>query len=78
MVSVSPNPSNGIFTVTLEKLTEEATYEVVNMNGAAVQKNTIRNAAVIKINISQQPAGLYVLRITNKEGKQFLQKLQKL
>ncbi len=78
LVSVSPNPSNGIFTVTLEKLTEEATYEVVNMNGAAVQKNTIRNAAVIKINISQQPAGLYVLRITNKEGKQFLQKLQKL
>ena len=78
LVSVSPNPSNGIFTVTLAKPTASATYEIVNMNGAAVQKNSIQNTAVIKINISQQPAGVYILRITNKDGKQFLQKLQKL
>ena len=77
-LSVSPNPSNGMFTITLPKNTESATYEVVNMNGVSVLRNRITNTGVFKINISNQPAGLYILRILNKEGKQQTQKLQKL
>lgn len=75
--AVSPNPSNGVFTLTLPASNEAVSVEVVNMNGMTVLKKGYSNNALLQIDLSNQPAGLYVLRIVNKEGKQLTQKIQK-
>lgn len=77
-LTVSPNPSAGVFNITLPKAAEVLSYEVVNMNGVVLQKNNKLNTEVLKINIVNEPAGLYMLRLTYKDGKQQIQKLQKL
>jgi len=75
--SVSPNPSNGIFNITLPVTQEAGSLEVVSMSGATVLKRGYSDTRTIQIDISNQPAGLYVLRVLNKEGKQQTQKIQK-
>lgn len=75
--AVSPNPSNGVFTLTLPASNEAVSVEVVNMNGMTVLKKGYSNNAFLQIDLSNQPAGLYVLRLLNKEGKQLTQKIQK-
>lgn len=75
--AVSPNPSNGIFTILLPEMEEAVSLEVVNMNGASVLRRGYNPNKVLQIDISNQPAGLYVLRILNKDGKQLTQKIQK-
>lgn len=77
-LTVSPNPSGGIFNITLPKASELLSYEIVNTNGVVLQKNNKITTEVIKINIASQPAGLYILRLTYKNGQQQLQKLQKI
>lgn len=77
-LTVSPNPSFGIFTIRLPKATELLSYEVINTNGEMLQKNNKINSDIIKIDITAQPAGLYILKLSYTNGKQQIQKLQKL
>ena len=62
-VTVHPNPTNGIVTVTGENLSE---IEVVNILGQTVLKKDCSDDIII--DLSNQPAGIYLLRITDKNG----------
>ena len=62
-VTVHPNPTNGIVTVTGENLSE---IEVVNILGQTVLKKDCSDD--ITVDLSNQPAGVYLLRITDKNG----------
>jgi len=75
--AVSPNPSNGIFTITLPATHEELALEVVTMSGVTVVKRGFGNTRSIQIDISNQPAGLYVIRMLDRDGRQRTQKIQK-
>lgn len=59
--SVAPNPSSGVFTVTMEQA-QEANFKVYDMKGSLVYQ-TSNSAATTAINIKDQPNGVYVLRI---------------
>ena len=77
-ITVSPNPSSGIFMITLPAISGEFNYELLNMNGSVIQKNNSVNTKQFKIDISNMSAGLYLLRVKDGSGKVYLQKLQKL
>ncbi len=75
--TVFPNPSNGIYNISISKIADAVSYDVLNASGTVVQKNKITNAKIFKIDISNMPSGLYLLRINNLMGKPIIYKLQK-
>lgn len=62
-----PNPNNGEFIVTVEKLTENTFVEIYNTIGQLVSKQVLKDYST-KINLSEQADGVYYVLIT-KESK---------
>ena len=63
-LAVYPNPSNGIFTIMLDDdyiNAEQAGYEMYNNIGVLVKKDELIDET--KIDITNNPAGVYLLRI---------------
>ena len=63
-LAVYPNPSNGVFTIKLDVddiNTEHAGYEVYNNIGVLVKRDELIDET--KIDITDNPAGVYLLRI---------------
>jgi hypothetical protein len=67
-VKIAPNPTEGLLRVTLENMPKETLAQIFlyNFNGKLItaQKN-VRTSA--ELNITNQPAGMYVLRIVAGE-----------
>lgn len=76
-IVISPNPSDGIFTITLPKNIQPGYSEIVNISGVVVQQQSIINAKMFSIDISRMPKGLYLLRITDQSGRKIIRKLVK-
>ena len=62
LFSVSPNPSNGIFTVTA-KNADNYTLEVINVLGEVVSTKSIEGAINETINVSDLNAGVYFIKV---------------
>ncbi len=67
LVNVYPNPSKGIFTVSLEKNWSNTVYTVVTVTGQEVQNGTLTSGDN-NIDLSQFEPGVYFLRISSPEG----------
>lgn len=65
MISVYPNPTHDIVTVTMPKLEREIWYELINSFGKKMGQNRLNNNS--KINLSNFSDGVYSLKIYNKE-----------
>lgn len=70
---VLPNPNNGIFTVTGENLNQ---IEVIDVLGQRITSLTA-NSDLTTIDLSGQPAGVYLINVTDKEGKLCVKKVVK-
>jgi hypothetical protein len=72
--SVYPNPSQGKFEIKDEKLkTKKA--EIFNLFGEKVFDSAVSISDNSAIDISEQPSGIYLLRITDEKGIVHSQKL---
>jgi GEVED domain/Fibronectin type III domain/Secretion system C-terminal sorting domain len=76
-INASPNPSTGLFTINMPAAIEAVAYEILNSNGMAVKRGATNNARVFKVDIAAMPAGLYILRITDRKNKVHIQKISK-
>ena len=63
---VYPNPNNGMFRIDFSNIEGEATYEIINANGAVVETRDINvmNGATMNFNHDLRP-GTYFVRIIN-------------
>lgn len=68
---VSPNPSSGIFNLTIQ---QQFSYQVYDLFGRLIQ--TGAGSANAEIDLRSEPDGIYLLRIESKKGSQ-TQKLVK-
>lgn len=59
-----PNPCRGAFTISLPAL--ETKVEVINTQGQVIYHNSARG--FLRIDLGSQPAGLYLVRLTNAAG----------
>ncbi len=75
--SISPNPSNGLFTITLPAHIDAVSYKVLNANGVAVKTGTANSTRQLKVDITLLPSGLYILQITDRKGIVFTEKISK-
>ncbi|HQH19198.1 MAG TPA: T9SS type A sorting domain-containing protein [Bacteroidales bacterium] len=68
IIQIHPNPSKGIFKVV--STIKNPTIEITNIIGERVysEKNTSANSNII-LDLSNQPKGLYLLKITGEDGK---------
>ncbi len=68
LVSVYPNPSNGIFNIHIAKFSGKVNLQVVDMNGRIVFNQNEDNFNTEKsINLSGLSKGVYILKVDNTE-----------
>jgi hypothetical protein len=72
-VAVYPNPVQSVLTVSGENLKE---LEVINILGQPVLKTPCSGESVI-IDLAGQPAGVYFIKITDKDGNKYSEKVVK-
>ncbi len=75
-VSVYPNPTNGFVTLSCENFNGTFNYTVTTLEGKTVRETTNVSASSVTIDMSQEPNGIYLIRI-EQEGKQHTVKLVK-
>lgn len=66
-LSIKPNPSNGVFTITSQSAI--LSVQVHDMLGNIIYNQTISNSALnMNIDLSNQPKGIYFIKVkTNEE-----------
>ena len=71
--TVLPNPNNGVFTVVGENLRQIEVLDVIGQRITTLQAAGDRTT----IDLSSQPAGVYLINVTDKEGKSYSDKVVK-
>ena len=66
-ISIYPNPSNGIFTITNYEL-EITNIEIIDITGQTIKQYSIFNNQHSIINLEEQPAGIYFINIKTETG----------
>ncbi|RYD98467.1 MAG: T9SS type A sorting domain-containing protein, partial [Sphingobacteriales bacterium] len=61
-INVYPNPSTGLFTIYFGKAVENATVIIQSMDGRIISNQTVSDEK-IELNITNAPAGLYLIKI---------------
>lgn len=67
-MDIYPNPSNGIFTIELNKKANNASYKIFNMEGRVVASSKISSSGFEtkqQVNVSHLPNGTYVVQVEN-------------
>ena len=65
-IEVYPNPSSGIINVNIGQI-ENVQVNVHNILGESIYQHSI-TSSIFEINLSEQPAGVYVIKIITKKG----------
>jgi photosystem II stability/assembly factor-like uncharacterized protein len=73
-VSVFPNPSKGIFTVKTKNIAN-LNYQVVDITGKVILKDSLKNKNEFTINMSPYSSGMYFLSISDNTGKNLTKKI---
>ncbi len=76
-ITVGPNPSTGKYNVTFNGGFIPVQYDIFSTNGHAVKSAKVVSAKILQLDITMMPAGLYLLRLTDKSGKTQMLKLIK-
>ncbi len=64
-VKINKNPSNGIFEVSIASFSQNVEINIYNIAGNAVYKKKLQNITTrIPVNISNSPAGIYMVSIS--------------
>lgn len=71
IMSIFPNPNNGVFSVNLEMdRAQDVTVEVLNLRGQVVSRVEERNAIIVdhNFNLNNFTAGIYFVQVTTERG----------
>ncbi len=67
-VAVAPNPSKGVFNVTIDKQLDHANYTLYDFSGNTIISDQLENKNTFSINKYGLPKGIYLLKIESNEG----------
>ena len=67
-LSIYPNPSNGLFTVSNAIATEKLDVLVTNAIGQTIFSETAKNTTQLQIDLSKMSKGVYYLKASTNEG----------
>lgn len=75
-INAYPNPTNGEFNITLPTVIANATIEIYNSIGQLVLRSAVKDS-YLKLNISNQPNGIYHLRVMQENKQVYKSKIIK-
>lgn len=67
-IKLYPNPSNGIITLNATEMHGGGTIEVFNIIGVKVYANQVESLMNSTIDITNQPAGVYIVKVSSPQG----------
>jgi hypothetical protein len=67
-LTIFPNPSNGIFTISSSVTTDKFEITVINTLGQTVKTETLKNSNQTSIDMSTMSKGVYYLKAASAEG----------
>ncbi len=73
-VNIYPNPSNGEFSVAINKELKQLEYELLDLSGMPLYKVSLQEKQVFKVNYRNLKTGVYILRVIS-EGKIVIKKI---
>ena len=76
-ITVGPNPSSGKFNVSFNGGFSPVQYDILATSGLAVKSAKVVSAKTLQLDITEMPAGLYLLRLTDRSGNKELLRLIK-
>ena len=65
-ISIYPNPSTGLFTI--QSVQSIESVQILDIRGRLVYKSTSTNESSFVVNISNENAGVYYVRLTGAFG----------
>jgi Secretion system C-terminal sorting domain len=69
-ISILPNPSHGEFEVSIDRTyMQNAKIQIFNMMGSMVYNDNIYIGQKKIVSINKQPAGIYLLKVTDDGGQ---------
>ncbi|KMQ69436.1 hypothetical protein ACM39_04985 [Chryseobacterium sp. FH2] len=77
LFKLTPNPTDGVFKVVLEKNITSGKLEVMNVSGNVLFNKTFRGEKEIEIDIHSQNQGIYIVKIISDKGEIYTDKIIK-
>jgi hypothetical protein len=75
-IRISPNPSDGEFDVYIDRSGwQKAKIQLYNMMGGLIYNDDVIIGQTERVSINNQPAGIYLLKITNDDGQIITEKI---
>jgi PKD repeat protein len=71
-ISIYPNPSHGMFTISNTKNTDQFEVIVTNALGQTIMNETAKNVSQLQIDLSKMSRGIYYLKATTDEGSKLV------
>lgn len=68
-ITISPNPTNGIVTLTFGQIEQETTVYLVSALGQTVSRTQVENAPSVKVDLQNFPSGMYYILVYRKDKK---------
>ncbi|MEM6344988.1 MAG: S8 family serine peptidase [Bacteroidota bacterium] len=76
-VELYPNPTNGLFTVKLNSLSNSrVALKIIDLNGKVLQSTVVDGKSVQELDISNLATGLYILQVETSGTTQYLKVLK--
>lgn len=63
--TIYPSPSSGILSLSLSEIQNNCFYAIFNSEGKLVRDNTYMHSKTVTIDLSDEPSGVYLLKISN-------------
>ncbi len=76
-INVAPNPSGGKYNVSFNGGFSPVQYDIFTTSGLAVKSAKVVSTKTLQLDITAMPAGLYLLRLTDRSGRKELLRLIK-
>lgn len=76
LISVFPNPTNGVFQVKFDDNSNKAKIEIYDMKGSMLMTKEVVGKSLFEMNIGQLNSGLYFLKVTTEESTFFTKVLK--
>ncbi|MBK8080645.1 MAG: fibronectin type III domain-containing protein [Saprospiraceae bacterium] len=77
-IKITPNPSDGIFTLNVYENFQPSSYKIFNSIHSLVQQKSLSNDSSQQIDLSESRPGLYFMILTNQIGESRLVRLIKM
>jgi PKD repeat protein len=71
-ITLYPNPSNGVFTLTLNNPVDVIEASVTNTLGQIIKTESAKNTSQLMVDLSGMSKGIYYLAVTTNTGKNIL------